>query len=86
MQTQQASRAGGALGGIAVGIGAPMVFDDYYELPLGLALAAACLLSVCATDPKSSLYHGRSSRWRWAGGFVTGSVLPVDEGFGVERI
>jgi hypothetical protein len=36
---------GGALGGVFVGLIAPMVFRAYYEFPLGLALCAA---TVCA--------------------------------------
>ncbi len=38
---------GGALGGTAVALVAPMVFDDYWELPLAL-FAAACLVATLA--------------------------------------
>jgi hypothetical protein len=38
--------AGGALGGIAVGLGAPVLLTAYYELGLGLALTAALGLLV----------------------------------------
>jgi spermidine synthase len=57
---------GGALGGVAVGLGAPAVFDDYYELPVGLALAAAAFLASRAVDPQSRLHYAAPSRWRWA--------------------
>ena len=40
---------GGALGGILVGIVAPRIFDGYYELPLGLALAWLLLLATLCT-------------------------------------
>jgi spermidine synthase len=54
---------GGALGGLAVGVGAPLVFDEFYELPLGLALALILLLLACRDDPRGLL--GRAApRWR----------------------
>ena len=57
---------GGALGGIAVGIGAPRVFDGFYELPLGLALTWLLLLAACRDDVRGWL--GRSAPgWRWIG-------------------
>lgn len=56
--------AGGAIGGIFVGLVAPAVFDDYLELPIGFCLAAALVLSRCARDPKSFLYLG-APRWHW---------------------
>jgi SAM-dependent methyltransferase len=51
---------GGALGGVFVGLLAPAVFPDLYELPL--AMIALCVLAVVAMerDPRS-LLHGR---WR----------------------
>lgn len=42
--------AGGAIGGLLVGIVAPVAFSDYYELQLGLVLSAAMLLFVFARD------------------------------------
>ncbi len=57
--------AGGALGGLAVGLGAPHVFGDFYELPLGLGLACVLLLAAFRDDPRGWL--GRSApAWRWA--------------------
>ncbi len=55
---------GGALGGLAVGLVAPRVFDGFYELPIGLALACVLLLAVCRLDATGWL--GRSApRWRF---------------------
>ncbi len=55
---------GGALGGIFVGIVAPRIFDRYYELPLGLALACLLLLAACWHDVRGWLHAG-VPRWRW---------------------
>lgn len=46
--------AGGALGGLFVALGAPLVFANYYELHWGLFLCASLLLLIC-------LFEG--SRW-----------------------
>jgi SAM-dependent methyltransferase len=43
--------AGGALGGLAVGLVAPHVFNGYYEMPLALVGCAALILAVLKTDP-----------------------------------
>ena len=43
--------AGGALGGLAVGLAAPHVFNGYYEMPLGLVGCAGLILTVLKTDP-----------------------------------
>ena len=42
---------GGALGGLFVGILAPVLFDEYYELELGLVLAWLLVPVSCAYDP-----------------------------------
>jgi len=55
--------AGGAIGGLLVGIVAPAVFDDYYELPVGLLFTVVLVLIVCWRDPASVLYR-RAPRWR----------------------
>ena len=50
---------GGALGGVLVGLVAPNVFDDLYELPVGMV--ALCLLAMLALErDRASLFH-----WRW---------------------
>ena len=43
--------AGGALGGILVGLVAPHLFNAFYELPLGLAMCAVLVLLVVKRDP-----------------------------------
>jgi SAM-dependent methyltransferase len=43
--------AGGALGGLAVGLVAPHLFNGYYEMPLALVGCAALILAVLKTDP-----------------------------------
>jgi SAM-dependent methyltransferase len=49
---------GGALGGVLVGLVAPHVFDDLYELPLGMV--ALCLFVMLALlRDRASLFHGR---------------------------
>ena len=56
---------GGALGGLLVGIVAPVVFDDYFELQVGLVIFGLMMLAVCAQDPRSFLHwSGRRGRWR----------------------
>jgi len=47
--------AGGALGGILVGLVAPRFFGSFYELPLGLAGCALLALVVLRTDPEAAL-------------------------------
>ena len=66
--------AGGAIGGIFVGIFAPTLFDDYYELPIGLAFAALLLLAACARDPRSLLAWS-APRWRMAVVLASAAVL-----------
>jgi hypothetical protein len=53
--------AGGALGGVLVALVAPLVFNDYLELPWGLLLCVLLLLAVCwwRWSP------GCHPRWRW---------------------
>lgn len=56
--------AGGALGGLFVGLVAPVVFDDHHELLVGLLLTAALFLVVGARDPASVLrWDGPRGRW-----------------------
>ena len=65
--------AGGALGGLFVGIAAPLLFSGYYELALGLSLAWLLLLFACAHDPSSAL-RASAPRGRWG---VVGSLTLV---------
>ncbi|MFT5042819.1 MAG: hypothetical protein ACI8TX_003812 [Hyphomicrobiaceae bacterium] len=56
---------GGALGGLFVGIVAPVLFDDYYELRLGLALAG--VLALVAWGCRApGIVNLRSIGWRLA--------------------
>jgi SAM-dependent methyltransferase len=46
--------AGGALGGIFVGLIAPHIFVSFYELPMGLVLCAVLLLFALSLDPETA--------------------------------
>src|SRR5207245_9888578 len=49
---------GGAAGGVLVGLVAPNVFEDLYELPIGML--ALCVLVIAALlRDRTSLLHGR---------------------------
>jgi hypothetical protein len=63
------SAGGGALGGLFVGLVAPRAFDDFYEFPIGLALAGLLLLAACRLDSASWLAPG-APRWRLAAAAV----------------
>jgi spermidine synthase len=55
---------GGALGGLAVGLVAPRVFDGFYELQLGLGLA--CVLALFAWRMDSRGWFGQGTpKWRF---------------------
>ena len=56
--------AGGAAGGIFVGVVAPLLFRSYYELHLGLWAFAALMLIVLGTD-KQSRFYGCRPRTVW---------------------
>jgi len=49
---------GGAAGGVLVGLVAPNVFEDLYELPLGM-LALSLLVIAALLRDRASLLHGR---------------------------
>jgi len=50
---------GGALGGLFVAVIAPLIFDDYWEMNLGMFATMAVLFGVLLRDPESRLYRGR---------------------------
>lgn len=82
--------AGGAAGGILVGVLAPLLFSSYLELPIGIVGSAALMLAVLYRDPRGALYGGRSwAVWVFllAGLFtLVGSLIWVrneDNGSGV---
>jgi hypothetical protein len=52
--------AGGAVGGLLVGVVAPLVFVDYYELQAGVLAAWVFALAVLITDQDSVFYDGRA--------------------------
>ena len=56
---------GGALGGLFVGLLAPLIFADYHELQLGLSLGALLLLAACWNDTTGWIHRGAAG-WRWA--------------------
>lgn len=64
---------GGAIGGVFVAVIAPLVFNTYLELHLGLL---ACCLFVLLADEKSVLRRG-SRRWVWTGLIVAVGVVAV---------
>ncbi|NIP85542.1 MAG: hypothetical protein GTO03_08245 [Planctomycetales bacterium] len=56
---------GGALGGVAVAVGGPLLLNGYYELPLGMLLCWTLLLVVLYHDPACRWYAGQA-RWTWS--------------------
>jgi hypothetical protein len=50
--------AGGVLGGLLVGVVAPLVLSNNYELQLGMLAAWLLAMAVLATDRQSPLYDG----------------------------
>ena len=69
--------AGGALGGLFVGILAPRLFPGYWEYPFGL-LAAGLLAMICARRDHGPIVAGPPRRWAaWAGALVTFAGVAV---------
>ena len=60
--------AGGALGGVLVAVVAPLVFNDYQELPLGYLLCGALLLAVWMRERQAATGQYRI-------GFAGGGLL-----------
>ena len=52
--------AGGALGGLLVGLVAPHLFNGFYELPIGMAATAVLVVLVLKQDPELSWFQN----WR----------------------
>jgi hypothetical protein len=50
---------GGALGGLFVGLVAPRIFQDYHELPIGVAACWLLVAWACWRDPASFLHAGK---------------------------
>jgi len=57
--------AGGAFGGLFVAVAAPLLFDRYVELHIGLFILAMLVIVVLFVDGKSFLRKGRL-KWAWA--------------------
>lgn len=57
------SAAGGALGGVLVGVVAPLVFRDYYELQLGLWSCGLLFLVVCVREGWRQTTGDRALAW-----------------------
>jgi predicted O-methyltransferase YrrM len=57
--------AGGACGGLFVGLVAPQIFPTYLELPLAMLGTTGLVLAALFRDPASWFYRGRP-RWAWA--------------------
>lgn len=65
--------AGGALGGVLVGLVAPRLFHGYYELQAGLAVCTMLVLLVLRQDPES----GFQKSWMSPISAVTGVLVTV---------
>ncbi len=63
---------GGAFGGLFVGVIAPRVFSDFYELPVGIVATAILVLLVLIRDRSCRLHR----KWFQLGWLVLGS-MPV---------
>ena len=63
--------AGGALGGLMVGVGAERWLDDYLEVPLGFAAWWVLVLGLAMRDSKGPLRRG-APLWRKAVAMATG--------------
>ena len=57
--------AGGAMGGVFVGLVAPNVFAGYYELPISIAVVAVLVLGVLFRDPSSPVHNGYKNPAFW---------------------
>lgn len=53
--------AGGAGGGLFVGLAAPNLFNGFWELPIGLWLCGLLVMALLVRDGTSFLYRGRRS-------------------------
>ena len=67
---------GGALGGLFVGLLAPVLFDDYHEARLGLGLAMLLFLAATALRARAA-GHENISNWRWKVAAPLGIILGI---------
>jgi len=75
--------AGGALGGILVGLVAPRVFDGYYELQVGLVACALLVLVALWLDPELA---GWFRGWKLAAPVVGAVLIAVMGGYLGEQV
>ncbi len=59
--------AGGALGGLFVALGAPLLFQGYFELHWGMLFCGLLFLIVCLRERTG----GNIRSWRWLAGLLT---------------
>jgi SAM-dependent methyltransferase len=72
--------AGGALGGLLVGLVAPLVFDHYWEMPLALCVLAAFGIHCCSEETRA--YPRRSWKLIFVAAIIaTGLILLLLGGF-----
>jgi len=72
--------AGGALGGLLVGLVAPNVLNGFYELPLGMIACSVLVLIVLKQDPEASWFKRLTQPAPLVGIFLT-AALSVFIGF-----
>ena len=69
--------AGGALGGLFVAVGAPLLFTDYYEMHWGILFCGLLFIVVCVREKSSA----GSREWRWLACALTLAVFAgLDQG------
>lgn len=57
--------AGGAMGGIFVALAAPLIFNGYYELHIGMIMCAVLFVLVCAMPKLAAEPLDETRTWRW---------------------
>ncbi len=67
---------GGALGGLFVGLLAPVLFDDYHEARIGLGLAMLLFLAATALRTRTA-NRTSASKWRWRVAAPLGFILGI---------
>jgi len=75
---------GGALGGLFVGLGAPNLFDGYYELAFGFGLASVLILWALFRDERSWISYA-APVWRRASTGLACAVFVSYLGFEIVR-
>lgn len=77
--------AGGAVGGVFVGVVAPRLFTAFFELHLAMFLCGALFLVLIYNDPRSRCYRGRS-RGRWTALLGVSGVVAATLAFSLFRM